>query len=165
MTPLSDRTLFVEKPTKKGSVFVEYRTSQEKITAIRLEVLTDPQTGQARARRRSNGNFVLNEFRLRVASASEPTKFKDVKLKSGRADFSQVGFDANLAVDGNTQAPNGWAVYPETQKEHWATFQLEAPLETVGKTLQFELVHNLIPTNIIWARFVFPSQTPRSRRD
>jgi len=95
------------------------------ITAIRLEVLTDPSLPKNGPGRASNGNFVLNEFKLEALRASDKEKPKPQKLHSAVADYSQPGQDVAFAIDGNPAT--GWAVDPQEGKPHVAMFKLAAP--------------------------------------
>ncbi|MFL5339872.1 MAG: DUF1553 domain-containing protein, partial [Gemmataceae bacterium] len=133
---------------KNGSPEVYTMTAKTKltdITAVRLEVLTDPSlpnNGPGRAL--GNANFVLNEFKMTLLKTAEKEKPKVVKffnvpivevsnkekpkpLKFGEAtaDYSQSGWDVKGAIDGNPET--GWAIDPQGGKPHMAMFKLAAP--------------------------------------
>jgi hypothetical protein len=116
------------------------KTRPQGITAIRLEVLSDPRLPNKGPGRASNGNFVLNELRLRVSPASgqDKTTSHEVKFSDASADFSQGGYDVRSAVDGNEGT--GWAVSPQTGQSHEAIFILDKSLTGDGEwILSFEL--------------------------
>jgi hypothetical protein len=108
------------------------------ITAVRLEVLTDPSLGGQGPGRAPNGNFVLNEFRLTAAPLGEPLQARPVNFHRAVADFSQARYGVEGAVDGN---PNtGWAVVPEVGRPHVAVFEMSEPVTMAGGlTLTFSL--------------------------
>jgi hypothetical protein len=112
---------------------VSARTALTGITAIRLELLTDPSLPSRGPGRASNGNFVLNELRVRAAPAQEPKKAKPVALHRAVADFNQDGYAVENAIDGNPET--GWAVVPETGKSHVALFETKEPINISGDTL------------------------------
>lgn len=114
-------------------------TKLTNITAIRLEALTDPALPSKGPGRAPNGNFVLNEFKVTAAKASDPkAKPKAVALKDAAADFSQGSYDVAFAIDGNPES--GWAVVPETGKPHVALFKLAQPAGFAeGTVLAFTL--------------------------
>jgi hypothetical protein len=110
------------------------KTKLPRITAIRLEVLSDarlPGQGPGRA---PNGNFVLNEFQVTALAAGEAGKPRPVPLHRAQATFSQEGYPVAAAIDGNPDT--GWAVVPQTGRSHAATFELKTPLgDPKGNTL------------------------------
>jgi hypothetical protein len=124
-------------PQKDGSILasgknpspetytITAQTRLTDITGIRLEVLPDeslPAKGPGRA---SNGNFVLNEFKMAFTPAGEK-KGKPIALRNAQADFSQEGWAVAGAIDNNPDT--GWAVLPEFGKAHSAYFELATPL-------------------------------------
>ncbi len=97
------------------------------ITAVRLEVLTDPslpKNGPGRAA--GNANFVLNEFKMTLLKVgdSDKNKPKPVEFKGAAADYSQPGFDVAAAIDNNPAT--GWAIDPQGGKPHTAMFKFAA---------------------------------------
>jgi hypothetical protein len=85
----------------------------KKVTAIRLEVLSDPTFPANGPGLSENGNFVLTEVRLSGEGA--------VKLHKASADHSQDGFPVANAIDGKRET--GWAVLPQVGKPHAAVFR------------------------------------------
>lgn len=71
-------------------------------------------------------NFVLNEFsvELRPLDSSEAIK---LDFSSAKASFSQKNWDVSGALQ--TKAQTGWAIAPQFERSHWATFTLAQPLE------------------------------------
>ena len=98
-------------------------------TALRLEVLPDdalPAKGPGVA---SNGNFVLTNVSAAVGDAKADRKSRrPVKIARALADFSQDGFPASDAIDGNPTT--GWAVQPAFGQPHDVVLQFDQPLMT-----------------------------------
>ena len=95
-----------------------------------------PAGGPGRAQ---NGNFVLNELKLFAAPKSDPTKRVEIKLTKPAASFSQDSWAIGGAVDGNVGS--GWAVSPQFNKTHTATFETSSNAGfDQGTILSFEMV-------------------------
>ncbi len=61
--------------------------------------------------------------------------FETLSLQQARADFSQEGYGVATAIDGKRDgANNGWAVHPQTGKDHIAVFAFEKPIENQDGT-------------------------------
>ncbi len=115
------------------------------ISAIRLEVLADPELPGGGPGLAKNGNFVLTEFEFEIASRDRPDDWKPVKLVSAISDFDQKTYPIKTAIDGNFGGGNGqgWAVVPQTKKSHWGVFELELPVGFKnGSRLKFKLHQN-----------------------
>ena len=117
------------------------------VTAIRLEVLTDPTLPKNGPGRSDTGNFVLNEFTVK-ARPSAGGAAAVVQLVKPQATFSQQKFPIKDLIDGKPDT--GWAVSPQVGKPHTAIFQLAKPISAAdGVVLEFELhqqfgmAHNL----------------------
>jgi len=114
-----------------------------KVTAVRLEALTDatlPKKGPGRA---VDGNFVLNEFKVSVRPATGGTAAA-VKLVRPQATFSQTMYPVASAIDGKPDT--GWAISPEVGKPQTAVFQLEQPISAAdGVVLEIDLHHEFGP--------------------
>jgi hypothetical protein len=104
---------------------IEVKTNLGGITAFRLEVLPDekhPAKGPGRVK---HGNFVLNEFTVKVASG-EGAELRPVALQNATADFSQDKYAVAAAIDGN--AGTGWAISPQFGQRHVAVFETKENL-------------------------------------
>ncbi|MGN6135853.1 MAG: DUF1553 domain-containing protein [Aureliella sp.] len=133
---------------------VTARTEAKDIRGFRLEALRHdalPGGGPGRgdAVRR---NFVLNDFalELRPAKSRDPADensaapdapagaVRPVKFASAKASFSQSGYAVQRAIDGDMKT--AWAIAPQFDRSHWATFVLEQPLDVpAGYQLVFRL--------------------------
>ncbi|HVX14589.1 MAG TPA: DUF1549 and DUF1553 domain-containing protein [Pirellulales bacterium] len=111
------------------------QTDLNVITGVRIELLPDdslPAKGPGRA---PNGNLVLNEFKLTAAPAGDAAQAKPVALQNAQSDFGQDNYPAALAIDGNIQAPSGWAVAPRFGEPHMAIFETAQDISNAGGTL------------------------------
>lgn len=106
------------------------------ISAIRLEALPDPALPANGPGRAPNGNFVLSEFKLAVATGKD--KAKAVPIGRAIATFSQDGWPVQAAIDNNPGT--GWAIAPQFGKAHTAIFELAQPIAPNG---EFELTITL----------------------
>jgi hypothetical protein len=115
------------------------KTKLTGITAIRLEVLTDPSLPNHGPGRSKNGNFVLSEFKVSMRKDGLVGPSKAVTLQNPVADFSQDGFNIAGAIDNNLDT--GWAIDPSLGKDHVAYFEVKQPLgfaEGTVLTFKFE---------------------------
>jgi hypothetical protein len=167
LTKQADYSLLASGPLPETDTYtVTAYTDLKGITAVRLEVLPDPSLPKSGPGRKPNGNLHLSEVRLKVSpkpffpekDEAEEEKAKQdgkeseekwVPLQNATGDFSQRGFGAELAADGN--ASSAWGIFPEVGKAHKVWFELKEPVAgyTNGTKLkfyvqQFEPGHHLI---------------------
>ncbi len=95
------------------------------LTALRLEVMTDPSLPKNGPGRQDNGNLHLSEFQ---ALLFEPgaTQARELPLVNATADFNQTGWTIEQALDRNEKT--AWGVHPAEGGAHQAVFQLNQPL-------------------------------------
>ncbi|HVR75559.1 MAG TPA: DUF1553 domain-containing protein, partial [Planctomycetota bacterium] len=117
----------------KDTVTLVAWTSLEKITGVRLEVLPHESLKAKGPGRSENGNLVLSELRVVAAPAGDPAQAKAVVLQNAVADFAQEGWPAAAAIDGKLE--KGWAILPQTGKEHEAIFETKEDLGAPGGTI------------------------------
>ncbi|MCP4846639.1 MAG: DUF1553 domain-containing protein [Verrucomicrobiaceae bacterium] len=119
------------------------RTATGKLTAVRLEAMTDKALPGGGPGRHSNSNFVLSEFELIATSLKNRTQSRVVKFAQAKADYSQAGYEVTRAIDGTVDHPNGWAVDgPTRKKPATAMFIAASPFGYDGGTLlRFRLRH------------------------
>ncbi|HVV98848.1 MAG TPA: DUF1549 and DUF1553 domain-containing protein, partial [Planctomycetaceae bacterium] len=101
--------------------------SLKRITALRLEVLTDDSLAHKGPGRQDNGNLHLSEVKVSAAPAAAPNDLKPVAIAIATADFNQDGWTIAHALDGNIKS--AWGIYPQVGKPHQAVFVLKEPLE------------------------------------
>jgi hypothetical protein len=114
-----------------------------RITAIRLEALTDdslPNHGPGRA---ENGNFMLRKFTVSAKPRNGDGEAAPVRLARAEATFSQPthgGWPIAAAIDGKPET--AWGIDPKEGMQHEAVFELEKPLDAPqGEDLDFRLEH------------------------
>jgi hypothetical protein len=130
-----DRSVLITGQQRAADEYVvEGHLDLTGISALRLEALTDeslPSKGPGLA---DNGNFVLNEFQVEIASQDSPEDWHPIKLTQARANFEQEGFQVALAIDGKIEPPAGWAMSPKNGQTNWAVFVAETPFGYSGGT-------------------------------
>ncbi len=94
-----DLSIFVTEANGVGSYKFVATTDLIGITAVRIEALTDERLPKKGPGRSVEGNFVLTEFSLVAAAASDPANVAPVKLQNARTDFNQAGFNVKTAID------------------------------------------------------------------
>jgi len=109
------------------------------ITALKLELLSDPTLPAKGPGRADNGNLVLTEFRVGAKSVEKPdAAFAPIKLSALEATFQQDGFPVGNAIDGNRAT--GWALAPQLGRDHAAVFQFAKPVNgAAGVAFNVEL--------------------------
>src|SRR5262249_29955629 len=123
---------------EKDTYFITAPAQGRPVTALRLEVLTDPSLPKHGPGRQDNGNLHLSEFRVFLLPDKPGLPPIPLKIKRATADFNQEGWQIEHALDG--KADTAWAIYPEVGKPHSAVFELEQPLPAGrGVTLLFSL--------------------------
>src|SRR5205823_9547104 len=114
------------------------RSDLKGITAVRVEVLTDPSLPQNGPGRQDNGNLHLSEFHLKAAAGTNAADAKDVLLQNPTADFNQQDWSIEKSIDKNPST--AWGIYPETGHSHDAVFEFKDPIyHPGGTTLTFVL--------------------------
>lgn len=98
-----------------------------RLTAIRLEVLTDDSLPQHGPGRQDNGNFHLSEFEVFVEGRETP-----LVLVNPTADFDQSGWEIAKTIDQKDET--AWGIHPKVGVSHQAFFELKEPL-TVNETV------------------------------
>lgn len=141
--------LFVTGANPPQDVYtIEAMTRMPRITAIRLEALSDdrlPAKGPGRA---GNGNFVLTEFKVST-SAPEASQSKPAALHKAQATFAQDQLPVTAAIDGNPAS--GWAVMPQFGRNHIAIFEFKEPIVNNGGsklTIVMEQTHAAVNHNL-----------------
>ncbi len=147
VTKQEDGSLLVsgENPPKEIYEFITPTTATQ-LTAVRLEGLLHPSLTNGGAGRSSNGNVVLSELELEVASTSEPDNWHKIKLARAWADYEQPDGDFKIAnaIDGNPET--GWAIAGhQKQEDRTAIFMAESPFgNEAGTRLKIRLRHESI---------------------
>ncbi len=147
-------------PTKHTTEF-EVTTELANITAVRLELLNDPNLPLGGPGRSIYGTCALTEFRLEAGPADGSAKMTEVKLAGGTADVNppERELDPIYADKSNKRRVTGPIEFALDRKDEtaWgidigpgrrnvprkAVFNLEQPIESQGGTkLKFRLTQN-----------------------
>lgn len=114
------------------------KTDQKKMTAFRVEIMTDPSLPGGGPGRAKPGNFILSEFKVEAAPADKPEAFQKVELVETIADYSQKNWPVKNAIDGNRKT--GWAVGGQFGQGHHAVFVAKSRVGfEKGTVLRFTL--------------------------
>ena len=140
MTVLPDGSVLASGDKPNNDLYdLQWTASPGRITAIRLEALTDPslpENGPGRAPLYSVGDFILTEMTLSVAS-DDPSSSRPIALANASQDFAPAGHTAAEAIDGVPES--GWTIQGATGKPHAAVFELSEPLEVGPRGLTLSL--------------------------
>jgi WD40 repeat protein/mono/diheme cytochrome c family protein len=136
-----DASILASGKNGRGTYTITARTRLQGITGFRLEVLPDPSLPNGGPGRAGDGNFVLNEFIVQAAPATDPKKSTTIKLRNPLADYVQQGFKAAELIDGFPAQRNGWAVAGAAGVPHWVTFETTQPLGYPGGTILTFVLH------------------------
>ncbi len=125
LTVSADHAVLASGETEPGETYtVKFSAPVDRITAVRLDALTDPALPKTGPGLASNGNFVLSLIALEHAGAEVP-------FTSADADLEQTGYPAADALKGLPD--KGWAINPgpgqNLNQPRMAEFHLAKPLE------------------------------------
>jgi len=146
LIPQADRSIVASGSAAPSIYTIQAKTNLPKITGIRLETLADPDLPGNGPGLPPNGNFVISELEVKARSLAQSADGKaaddrPLAIASGKADFTQKGFNIEQVFDGVPRGQGGWAVSGATGHDHWATFQLTKPFEPDGETLLTFQIH------------------------
>jgi mono/diheme cytochrome c family protein len=134
--PQADGSFCFAGPRPDKDTYTFSARADGPITAIRVEVLTDPSLPHHGPGRQDNGNLHLSEVRVRVGEGAG----KAAVISSAVADFNQAGWDITRAIDGNPTT--AWGIYPEVGKAHEAVFVLKEPIPAGSPfTVELDQLH------------------------
>ena len=126
LTQEKDTAIIVSGPEGKTVYTLTGDIPAGGLTGLRLEALTDDRLPSKGPGRPPNGNFVLTELEVTIAPKADPSKTQKIRLRNAKADFSQGNYDVATAIDGKiADTGNGWAISPETGKNHTAVFEFQ----------------------------------------
>ncbi len=145
---------------EKDTVTIVAAITLPKVTAVKLEVLTDTRLPHHGPGRQDNGNLHLSEFEVFVDGSDTP-----LALINPRADFDQQDWGIARAID--KQEPTAWGIYPKVGQPHAAVFELQDPVIANGSTkLKFVLKQRHGGGHLIGrARLMISDATPPVRLD
>ena len=104
----------------------------ERITAVRLEVLPSDKLPAKGSGRANNGNFVLSTFAIEAKPAASDAAAAKVSFAKAIADFSQAQCEVQQAI--NENPADFWAVVPHVGQRHVAVFEAKESFGHDGGT-------------------------------
>ncbi|MFM7319423.1 MAG: DUF1549 domain-containing protein, partial [bacterium] len=132
----ADQSVLASGDNPSGDTYrVKLKTPLAKVTAVRIETLTDPSLPKNGPGRAANGNFILSGIKLSYNN-------KDQLFISAEADLEQAEYPASEAIKPKTT--RGWAINPGNRgnlnQARMAVFKLKKELDVpVGSELELEL--------------------------
>jgi cytochrome c553 len=110
---------------------IEANVPDGHLTAVRLEAISEGTLGAGRT---SGGNFVLTDFQVQLDG-------QQIRPSYAGSDFEQSGFRVLDLLEGKKNS--GWAVYPESRKDHFAIFDFgeKRQAKRIRLTLRFDSTH------------------------
>lgn len=102
------------------------KTNAKKISAIRLDLYPHDSLPMRGPGRCQNGNLHLSEVIVHAFSPKTSTSVP-IKITKATADFNQVGWGIERAIDGDPKT--AWGIHPAVGVPHHAVFELETPIE------------------------------------
>ena len=146
----ADQSVLASGPNPSGDSYkVRLKTPLGRITAIRLETLTDPSLPKNGPGRASNGNFILSAIKLIYNN-------RELAFTSAEADLEQAEYPASEAI--NPKTNRGWAINPgnggNLNQPRMAVFKLARELNVpMGAELELELKFPEKPATYTIGRF------------
>jgi hypothetical protein len=125
----ADRSVFVHGDMTKSDAYdLSFETGGRRITALRLETLTDerlPRNGPGRVHYEGpTGDFWLSE--ISATADGRPLTFTHATQT-----YADKGKDASKAIDGDPQT--GWSISGGQGRPQTAVFRIDPPLENVSR--------------------------------
>jgi cytochrome c553 len=135
--------VIVDGPRRKDSdkYIVKVRTTQKKLTALRLDALTDKSLPRKGPGLGGDGSFALGDFKVTARPLDPASKEAAVtlKLKAVQAAFAEEKQPLSFAVDDNPGT--AWRANQDVGRDNAALFEIEGGLPGFagGAELTFEL--------------------------
>ena len=105
--------LFTGEPPATDRYTFSGATTHRKVTALRLEVLSDPSLPANGPGRAPNGNLHLSEISIHIDG-------QPVSIAAAVADHDQAGWEIGKSYDG--QPKTAWGIHPREGTSHHAVF-------------------------------------------
>src|SRR5262249_19285149 len=152
--PMKDGSMLAQgyAPTKHTVKFIA-KTNAPRITALRLELLTDPNLPNGGPGRSIKGTGALTEFEVEAAAATNPEHFTKVRIARATADVNppetpldpifddksgrrRVTGSIEFAIDGQDETAWGIDAGPgQRNQRRNAVFNLATPISNTGGTI------------------------------
>ncbi len=111
----------------KDQYVISGTTALSQVTAIQLEVLSDPSLPFQGPGRQDNGNLHLSEVVIQYFDPAVQQPHQ-AKVATATADFNQSAWTIEHAIDNNPAT--AWGIYPQVGQSHRAVFTLAEPIKT-----------------------------------
>jgi hypothetical protein len=132
----ADGSVFAEGTTPANDTYeLSGATPLKQITAIRLEVLSDPRLPGNGPGRAADGNFVLTQFAV-FKTRNGGASTQPVEIESARASVQQDKFGIEGTLDDKDET--GWAIAPHVGRPAEATFYPKEPISGGMLTIRLE---------------------------
>jgi hypothetical protein len=146
---LPDESIYVSGDVTKNDVYeLEFEVGTERLTALRIEALTDerlPGDGPGRQsidvpNASAEGDFFLSELTAEVIDGADAKTSRRAPFASATASYVTPGMSPESAFDG--RADTGWRVMGRQSEPHAAVFLFGEPLTVpAGGRLRLRLQH------------------------
>lgn len=154
LSVLPDRSLRATLGSGVVETTLQYETNLPSITGVRLEVLADPELPGGGPGLADNGNLVVSEWVIEVASVDQPDQWQNVAVVESMTDFHQVNYSPEKMFNGAINDGDGWALHPDTKKTHWVVCRFAAPVQFPSATRwRMRLVQHFSDTKHALGRF------------
>lgn len=151
LTRQSDGSIFADGPLPDAETYtITSDVGLSRLSAVRLEVLSDERLPKGGPGRAGNGNLHLTEFGMQWFADGSDTP-QTLKIAHASADFDQDGWTAMQAIDGDLQS--GWAIYPRVNQPHHIVFELADPMDVSGGGKLAVTIKQLHPPKHVIGRF------------
>jgi WD40 repeat protein len=125
LSVLPDRSLRATLGSGVVETTLIFESHMPPIAGIRLEALADSELPGGGPGLAANGNLVVSEWIIEVASRDQPEQWQAVAVSESMADFQQESFSSAELFNGVTNDNgDGWALHPDTKKTHWVVAKL-----------------------------------------
>jgi hypothetical protein len=136
---------------KRDLYTVKAFTGQRGLIGFRIDVFAGDDLPGHGPGLSSNGNFVLTDLKI-IARPHDPAlKAKPItlKLKAGAATFEQKDYPLSATLDNSPDS--GWGVFPQTGKDHAATFAIDGNAFGFpgGTELEFQISFDYFAVGIL----------------
>src|SRR6185295_8531528 len=159
-TKQPDQSIFVEARQGKDDYVIAATTDLTGITGVRLEALSDPNLPNKGPGRGPTGNLVISGLNVEIASKAEPAKRASVAFSSFKADFEQDAHPITALFDGADST--GWAIAPQTGKDHAAVFETKADQGAAGGSVfHFRIEQHYSDSQYCLGKFRFSVTTSK----
>ncbi len=160
-----DNSILLKPKSGKDVYTIFADESLNGATAIRLELLNDPSLPANGPGLHINGNLVLTELEIEVASMAQPEKWEKLKISTSVSNINQLNFPVAQVIDNNSANRGGWALGNAIGKISWATFQLDTPLNLPeGAKIRFKMHQNFDENHQVGCFRLSTTQVPKPVR-